>query len=190
MKKMNSLEKIFKKIAHTMKKITRSSIRIKNFRRGKNNKSTSHFKILPATIHEIDTSSPNQEDKEHKHLEEVFIAIETVVKILEKETDKHKLEKVELIFKFMSVAKKDLALQKQLSSDINDIAIRDPRLAKALQELKEKLSCYHGNLNLKDIAEHTLYFRRRLKAIVRHINTANNGNNHKKITQTLVSNIT
>jgi len=90
-------------------------------------------------------------------LEEIFKSIEIFLALIENEQREDKLERFDLIFRLISITRRDLLTHKQLSSEINEIALKEPQIAKALSALKEKVYLFDEQIDIKQLIEHASF---------------------------------
>ncbi len=101
------------------------------------------------------------EHEKQKKLEDIFSAIDEFLNALEKEKLGNKIEKYDYVFKLMSTLRRDLLTHKQLSSELNKIAMQEPKIAKAISDIKEKVYLLDEHIDLSQHIEHALYMKRK-----------------------------
>ena len=94
-----------------------------------------------------------------KQLEDIFYAIDELLAVLEKGETDIKLEKYDLVLRLMSATRKDLLTHKQLVSEINTIALKEPHIAKAFSELKDKVYILDEHVDVKQLIEYALFMK-------------------------------
>ena len=123
----------------------------------------SHYYFGRGTCKKVEQKAKNKLQEQvlirQKQLEEIFKIIEDFLNILGKEKTEDKLEKFESIFRLMSITRKDWTTHKQLSSEINKIALQEPEIGKVLSNLQEKVYLFDEHVNVKQLLEHSLFMK-------------------------------
>ncbi len=97
-------------------------------------------------------------EEKNKKLIEIFNAIENLISVLEKD-NKTSSEELDLIFTLINKSTGNIIIQKQLSSYLADINLKNERLSTILKELAGKVNEYRDDINLQHLIEHALYMK-------------------------------
>jgi len=114
----------------------------------------------------IRQSITNIEEQYHQ-LQEIFKAMIGLVAILDKQRTEYRFLETDLICRLINAEKKDRKMQKQLSHILNALAVKNSKLAKAFIELREKAFKYSGPIDFMLLAEHTKFWKKRLRNQIR-----------------------
>lgn len=96
-------------------------------------------------------------------LKDIFQSLEELKKQLKRETKEFISQDIELIFKLINADKKDFRIHKRLTREIKSMALKKPKLAKAISDLRDKTMNYHDPINFSHLLSYGFYVERKTK---------------------------
>ncbi len=97
-------------------------------------------------------------EEKSKKLFEIFNVIEDLLSALN-EDDKASPEELDLILTLINKSTGNIIIQKQLSSYLANINLKNQKLGTVLKELADKVNEYRDDINLQHLIEHALYMK-------------------------------
>ena len=116
---------------------------------------------LRFNITEKKNELPTNKYSNKEKLQDIFLALEKLVTVLEKEKIIKDSIEINLIFRLINAEKKDRRIHKQLSQNINRLNSKE--LIKALTLLHEKSLEYPESINFDWLVEQTIFLQAKLK---------------------------